>query len=160
MMEIFKIIPGYEPYQISNLGRLKRNSSILTTPTAKLGYNRKYLKDLKKNLLIHRAVAISFIPNPLGLKEVNHKDGIKTNNAISNLEWTTRKGNAMHAAKNGLFADQIGEKANRAKLRQYQVDIIREALLNGFRQTAIAKYFNVRPSTINLIHKRVNWVNV
>lgn len=157
MKEEFKIIPGYEPYEVSNLGRLRRKGVILTTPIGRVGYPRKYLKDLKKNLLIHRAIALCFIPNPKNLKEVNHIDGIKSNNLLSNLEWISRKGNAKHAYDNGLMRDQNGEKSHRAKLNQKQVDIIREALLNGFSQTNIAKYFKLHPSTISLISSRVNW---
>lgn len=158
--EQFKIIPGYEPYEISNLGRLRRKGKVLTTPSSKVGYYRKCLKDLKKNLLIHRAIALCFVPNPNNYPEVNHIDGNKSNNRIENLEWVTRKQNAIHAYKTGLMHDQNGEKGPRAKLSAKEVLIIREALSVGFGQTKIANYFKVDPSTINLIHKRVNWTNI
>ena len=53
--------------------------------------------------LIHRLIATSFIPNPFNLAEVNHKDGNKQNNDVTNLEWISRKDNAAHAKKIGLF---------------------------------------------------------
>lgn len=160
MTEIFKSIPGYSPYLISNLGRLSRRGKILSTPPDQVGYARKYLKDIKKNILIHRAIAMAFIPNPLNLKEVNHKDGNKKNNDISNLEWVTRKQNAIHASRFGLMHDQNGEGGSRAILKEIDVKIIREAHALGYRQSALARYFNVTSSNISRICSRINWVNV
>ncbi len=51
---------------------------------------------------VHRLVAQAFIPNPLGLPEVNHKDGNRHNNAVSNLEWVTSSENSHHAVATGL----------------------------------------------------------
>jgi len=53
---------------------------------------------------IHRLLALKYIPNPLNLETVNHKDGNKLNNSLENLEWTSRKDNLLHAMKNGLHA--------------------------------------------------------
>jgi hypothetical protein len=55
---------------------------------------------------IHRLVATTFLPNPENKKEINHKDGNKLNNHISNLEWMTRKENIQHAYDSGLFDDK------------------------------------------------------
>lgn len=60
-------------------------------------------KDKKqKQCSIHRLVALTFIPNPYDLEEVNHKDGIKTNNDVSNLEWVTHGENQHHARVMGM----------------------------------------------------------
>ena len=61
---------------------------------------------------LHRQVAMLFIPNPEGKPQVNHKDGCKENNAISNLEWNTNRENAHHAIKNGLW-NSVFEGAKR-----------------------------------------------
>lgn len=161
MREIFKMVPGFVPYEVSTFGRLRRRGCcVLTTPKDKAGYPRKYLKDLGRNLLIHRAVALCFIPNPNNLREVNHKDGDKSNNEVSNLEWVSRRGNTLHAYRLGLMQDQRGDRGHTAKLTEIEVRVVREALSNGFTQTGIAKYFKLDQSTINLIHRRVNWNHI
>lgn len=60
--------------------------------------------------MVHRLVAIAFIPNPRGLPEVNHIDGNKRNNIVANLEWCDRKANAMHAHDLGLMPSGPGSK--------------------------------------------------
>ena len=107
MMEIWKDIKGYEGlYQVSNLGRVKslKNREKILNPFSDNNYlnvdlfkNRK-----KKRYKIHRLVAITFIPNIDNKPEVNHIDGNKENNCISNLEWTTSSENMQHAFKMGL----------------------------------------------------------
>lgn len=52
---------------------------------------------------VHRIVAETFIPNPLNLPQVNHKDGNKRNNNIDNLEWTNNKQNTLHGYQNNLY---------------------------------------------------------
>lgn len=56
----------------------------------------------RKNQFIHRLLATHFIDNPENKPQVNHIDGVKTNNDLANLEWVTAKENAQHAAKSGL----------------------------------------------------------
>ena len=56
----------------------------------------------KHQFLVHQLVALHFLPNPYGYKQVNHKDGNKANNAVSNLEWVSASGNIQHSLKLGL----------------------------------------------------------
>ena len=55
-----------------------------------------------KSVLVNRVVALAFLPNPLGLPQVNHKDGDKENNAVTNLEWASASDNEKHAHRTGL----------------------------------------------------------
>lgn len=61
----------------------------------------------RKNLKIHRLVALNFIDNPLSKPFVNHIDGDKLNNDIRNLEWCTPLENTTHAIENGLFIPKL-----------------------------------------------------
>ena len=61
---------------------------------------------------VHRMVAITFIPNPENKPEVNHKDGNKHNNDISNLEWVSKSENVIHAFKHGLKHGKSGSKSH------------------------------------------------
>lgn len=105
LKEVWKDIEGYEGrYQVSNLGRVKR---VITGRILKSGKNRGgylYVNLCKngkyKTHKIHRQVAQAFIPNPENKPEINHIDEDKSNNVISNLEWSTRKENVNHGTRN------------------------------------------------------------
>lgn len=162
MTEEWRKIEGYEPYEISNEGRLRRNGIVLSTPVGPMGsgYKRKYLKDLKKNVLIHRLVASAFIPNPYCYPVINHKDGNTLNNHVVNLEWCTYKHNMQHAVDNGLKPILKGEKCGRSKLKNIDVSVIKTALCSGFKVNDIANYFKVDQSTVSLIKSGKNWKHI
>lgn len=118
-MEIWKDITGFEGlYQISNLGRVKSLQRVVS-----FGKGQRIIKEKIKivskhsmgysviNLfkdskccpsLLHVLIARHFIPNPGNYPEVNHKNGIKTDNSISNLQWVTYSMNIKHAYDTGL----------------------------------------------------------
>lgn len=112
MKEIWKDIEGYNgKYQISNLGNIK---SLYLKRNRKLGKDKDgylkielYNKGKYKSIKVHRLVALHFIPNPLNLPEINHKDGNIKNNRIDNLEWCTSSFNSRHRIyilnKNSLY---------------------------------------------------------
>ena len=108
-MEKYMIIPGFDNYAISNKGTLKnvKNGNILKLQVGKTGYQQYTLcqNGIKKTFKIHRLVALAFIPNPERSLQVNHKDGNKLNNTVSNLEWCTAKENDTHARLLGLKAE-------------------------------------------------------
>ena len=104
--EIWKDIPDFEGcYQVSQLGEVKRlinnekynnrTEKVLKVDKCKFGYCRVNLK--RKKYLVHRLVASVFIPNPENKQEVNYINGIKSDNRVENLEWTTRSENTIHA---------------------------------------------------------------
>lgn len=137
IIEIWKDIPSYEGlYQVSSLGNVKslyreyycgnyptkriKLESILKSAIRKDGYiNVVLTKDGKsKSFFTHRLVAIAFLCNDNGSKEVNHKDFDKSNNNLSNLEWCSRKYNINHAAK----ADKMGRKLGKHGMANIVLD--------------------------------------
>ena len=114
MDEIWKDVEGYEGrYQISNLGRVKSFAQDTKNGKIKIGnlnfdgYLCILLYDRmgnKKWYPVHRLVAGAFIPNPEGFKQVNHKDEIKTNNCVENLEWCTSYYNIHYGTRNARTA--------------------------------------------------------
>ncbi len=109
-MENWKSIKGYEGlYEISDHGRVKSLDArcygkIKVNKKDKDGYDKVWLSknSKKKPYFVHRLVAIHFIDNPENKPIVNHIDGVKDNNHVSNLEWATRSENDIHAFKLGL----------------------------------------------------------
>jgi hypothetical protein len=112
MVEEWKNIEGFEGrYMISNTGkvlslnykRIKGLNKLLATPLS-YGYPTAYLKsnNLRKAVAVHILVAKHFLPNPYLKETVNHINGVKTDNTISNLEWATNMENTTHAYEIGL----------------------------------------------------------
>ena len=98
MQEVWKDIKNYEGcYQVSNLGRVRNKIKILSPQISNCGYLRIMLKN--KHYSIHRLVAEAFIPNLENKPQVNHIDGNKTNNYVTNLEWVTASENQKHNYK-------------------------------------------------------------
>lgn len=107
--EILNPIPGYgDRYLVSNLGRIISKVGpvwkVRRTVRAWKGYRKVTLCDpgpplKKKTFLVHRLVAQAFIPNPMGLPEVNHLDGVTDHNSAINLEWCTHRQNQEDAIR-------------------------------------------------------------
>lgn len=150
-------INGFEGlYKISDKGNVysaKTNKNLSLNRITKDGYNHVAIrKDGKAhNLKIHRIVAKHFIPNPENKPTVNHIDGNKQNNSVSNLEWATREENMQHAYKLGLKKMHKGCEHASSKLTAEQVAEIKQTYKRykkGFGSVALAKKYGVESSTI------------
>ena len=166
MSEIWKDISGYDgDYQVSNMGRVKSlrfGKERLLKPGSSNGYFHVVLFKNKKqkNIKVHRLVAQAFIKNPQGKRTINHINGIKTDNRLSNLEWATQSENLKHAFANGLSCNKGENGPN--KLTKEQVLEIRRLCAQGMEYKSIISKLglDVHPHTISDIKLRKRWLHI
>ncbi len=153
----WKKLNGFKhEYWASNTGLIKNRFKILGgTKLNGTGYKRVNIGG--KAYLLHRLVADAFIKNPKKKPFINHKNGIKTDNRVCNLEWVTRAENASHASRTGLVAR--GERQGAAKLTEKDVLQIR-AWPSGYLQRDIAKKYGVAQQTISKIKSNFSWRHI
>lgn len=114
----------------------------------------------RRSKTIHRIVAEAFIPNPQCLPEVNHKDGVKSNCALDNLEWVTVSYNQKHAYDVLNRSRMFGERCGGHILKEHQVLEIKAALKKGVRQYTLADQYGVHFATISAIKRKVSWAHL
>ena len=110
----------------------------------------------KKYPKVHRILAETYIPNPKNLECVNHRDGNKQNNDLSNLEWCTQSDNIKHSFSMGL-SNQAGSRNANSKLKDSDIERIMTLKKEGLKQIEISKIMNVDPSTISTIVNKKGW---
>jgi len=123
-------IPDAKDYKISDYGRLKNEKGKIFNGFKMGGYN-KYCIGLKKSYYSHVLVALAFLQNPENKKVVNHKDGDKFNNNLTNLEWTTFSENSKHAMDNNLHSKS-------RKIKVINTDTANEVIYNNKAHIATA----------------------
>lgn len=112
----------------------------------------------KKTYRVHRLVMMAFKPiEDMDNLEVNHIDGDKKNNALSNLEWCSASENQKHAFQTGLQQPRKGEKSNFSKLTQADIDKIFELRNFGWLQKDIASQIGCTRSNISYILNHKTW---
>lgn len=129
------------------------------------GYLNVMLKTAGKrqSFQIHRLVAIHFIPNPENKATVNHKDGNKMNNDVSNLEWMSLVENIKHGYATGLLRHPVvkgGVDHPRAIFKKRDVEKIRALRVGGMTYSAIASIYGCHLGTIHGIVKRKSYANI
>lgn len=158
-MEKFVEINEYNGiYEISSFGNVISNNfgkrKILKQSTMTSGYKMVVLKKdgKQKSFSIHRLMAIAFLPNENNLPQVNHKDGNKLNNDLSNLEWCTQSQNIQHMYDSGLktykplhYKGKFGKEHNRSK----SVKCVETGVIYGSMSEA--------GRLLNIDHSSVSW---
>ena len=149
MGEIWKLIEGTDCYEVSNLGRVRsidryikgghNNLRFMKGKILKLNEHREgylyaqlYIDGVFKPIGIHKLVAEAFIPNPDNLPYVNHKDEIKTNNCVDNLEWCTREYNNSYGTRLERISNSMKKyKPSEETLNKIRKPIIVKNLINN-----------------------------
>ena len=123
-----------------------------------------FRKTNRKGFKVHRLVAQAYIPNPLNLPEVNHKNGIKTDNRVENLEWCNRKQNIEHGkiiSPTEQRAFRRGSENHWAKLSEKSVSNIKRQYAKGKTSHGkLAKKYLVSTNTIGTIIRGIVWKHV
>lgn len=167
-VEIWKDVIGYEGiYMVSNLGNVKsmRKSNCLHERILVQGTNYGYkyvflcVKNKVKGKRVHVLVAETFISlKPSYIHQVNHINGIKSDNNVSNLEWCTPSENKIHNAR--ILKQNTCEKHNKAKLNWIKVDEIRKIYSTiKISHAKLANEYSISKSVITSILNNKTWVN-
>ncbi len=177
--EEWRSVEGYEgAYEVSNFGRVRSLTRMVASKAGsrrllrgrvlRLGVDSNgylhfsaRLDGTCRTVKVHQLVARTFVAGASDGKQVNHKDGVKANNASSNLEWVSASENILHAVRTGLRVAVCGEQQPAAKLSEAQVLEIRRIAREGqYSQKKIARMFGVCQMTISHIVSRSTWKHV
>jgi hypothetical protein len=176
-LEVWLDIKGYEGhYQVSSLGRVKslerviecrkdvflnKKEKFLSDWNCGKGYRKvKLSKDsIEKSFRVHRLVAENFLSNPESKLEVNHINGIKNDNRVENLEWSTSSENTIHALNNKLKISQKGSEHGMSKLTEIDVIEIRKIGRNKTLKE-VSKIYSVSESLISNVLLNKIWNHV
>ena len=153
-----------ERYLVNEHGDVysKYSKKIISKRLDRYGYLRcnLYFKGDYKTPTIHRLVAMAFIPNPDNKPQVNHIDGDKLNNHVSNLEWVTNEENISHGYSMGLLEGKSGEENPSSTITEEDVIQICDMLESGISSIGIHRKLDISISIIEHIKYRNTWKHI
>lgn len=170
--EEWKDIPNFEGYQVSTFGNVKSldrfrkgkfgmrliKGQLLKQVLNKKGYPEvRFYKDRSHTRLVHKIVASAFMIKPKHCTQINHKNGVKTDNRLENLEWVTQSKNQLHAYKLGLQPSRAGENNNNTTLKNEEVTNLKEFYNSGKTIKEISKITGISIQIIRNIMYGRTW---
>lgn len=173
-MEVWIEVQENARYEVSNTGKIrdKKTKTLKKQYTLKNGYSvvSFYENGKQKNVYVHRIVACAFLGGSECGLEVNHKDGVKTNNNVSNLEWVTRSENILHCIKTIGRKPRMSGYIRKKKIKGGE-NMGRHALYllrcdNRLTQQEMAERIGINTATYSLIEagrrqgKYETWVKI
>ena len=166
--DLMKVIPFASKYAVSEDGfvysKAKSKDGSYKLRVGVLDTSTYYRMNLRlddgtvKKFLVHRLVAITHLPNPNNLPEVNHKDGNKLNNKVSNLEWVTRNQNIQHSFDTGLNTS-VGERNGRHEITEDTVRVIK-SLLSEHSVKEVSVITGIKYNMVAKISCKATWKHV
>lgn len=149
--EVYHILNNEKiPQKISNKGYL-----FVYLPSSMLSYSN--------NFYVHRLVALGYVINVNNKPIINHIDGCKTNNSISNLEWCTYSENNLHAFRTGLkkpTKPAIGEASNLCLHTEDEVRMVCELFEQGYDPEGVHVEFGISKAFASKIYYRKSWMHI
>ena len=156
-MTEWRSVLGYEAYEVSNQGQVRRNGRILKTQPSPTGHLSVSLHDhgRRQQAQVHRLVLLAFVGPPPSKMEARHyPDRDPANNWLENLSWATRKTNFGDKVEHGT--NLVGERNHLATLTWKEVQLIRDNP-ERLSQRVLGKRFNVDQSNISYIQRGKTW---
>ena len=149
---VWRPIPGYEAYEVSDEGQVRRGGRIIKPQASHNGRLRVHLSN-RRRISIHRLVLLAFVgPAPPGTQARHYPDPDPTNNRLENLSWATPKVNQRDRIEHGTYLN--GDRVHLAKLTWEQVRAIRS--MAGTHQE-IADQFGIDRSNVSQILRGETW---
>lgn len=173
--EDWEIIPGHPSYEVSSMGRVRcwsymdkprhRPRNLKLGSGKKLNYHQitlsKGARQKREWVYVQRLVVEAFLgPAPKEGMEINHKNGIGTDNRVENLEWVTHSENLLHAVRVGLKITKKGEDSHSSKITNLQALEIKQRIVNGEKPRHISKDLNISKSVIGNIRHGSSWKQI
>lgn len=169
--EEWRPVVGFEAdYEVSSFGRVRRSLSsrprFLTPPGFLLkhtfykgGYRRVsfFVDGKQRTIPVHRLVAKSFLTGYAPHRQVNHKNGIKGDNRVENLEWVTAQENVLHSWRMGLSTARRGEASGTSILSEREAKACLVLVANGVKSSLVASAFGVSAITISHLKNGHRW---
>ncbi len=165
-MEVWKNVDRWDGglYEVSSEGRVRRGMRILRPSTVSRGYKQATAslggKRVIRQALVHQLVAEAFIGDIPASMQVNHLNGIKSDNRVENLEIVTAAANNLHAYRVLNRERMCGSKHHASKLTEAAVLDIRKLVEAGASQTELARKHQVDKTTIRDIVHRKKWTHI